>query len=88
MVFKEGNNPFGKVVQPPDPVGHAIFVISPNDPATEELLQRVEQLDITAMLDDSEFGEHLKLARHLGMRVDADVETTFAVNKPNNPLSF
>jgi hypothetical protein len=48
----------------------------------------VEQLDITSMLNDREFGEHLKLAGHFWMRIDADVETTFAVNETHHPLSF
>jgi hypothetical protein len=88
MLFKEGNNPFGKVIQPPDAVGHAISVILSNYATTEEFLQRVEQLDITSMLDDGEFGEHLEFARHFWVRVDADVETAFAVNETDDPLGL
>ena len=88
MLFEEGNNPFTKVIQPPDSIGHPITVILSYHPTTEEFLQRVEQLDITLMLDNREFGEHLKLAGHLWMRIDADVETSFAVNKSDHPLSF
>jgi hypothetical protein len=88
MLFKEGNNPFVEVIQPPDPVGHSISVILSHDAATEELLQRVQQLNVTSMLNNREFGEHLKLAGHLGVRVDADVETSFAVNKSHNPLGL
>jgi hypothetical protein len=40
------------------------------------------------MLNDREFGEYLELAGHVWMRVDADVETTFAVNKSDHPLGF
>jgi hypothetical protein len=47
----------------------------------------VEQLDIPLVLDNREFGEHLKLAGHFWMWTDADVETTFTVDKPHNPLS-
>ena|SRR5208282_1543094 len=88
MLLEEGNNPFVEVIQPPDSIGHPIAVIRSNHPASEKLLQGVEQLNIAAVLDNREFGEHLKLAGHLGIRIDADVETTFAVNKPYNPLSF
>ena len=88
MLFEEGNNPFAEVIQPPNPIGQAISVIRPNHPTAEEFLQRVEQLDIAAMLDNREFGEHLEFRGHLGMRMDSDVETTFAVNKSDNPLSF
>ena len=48
----------------------------------------MKELNVTSMLNDCEFGEYLKLAGHFWMRIDADVETTFAVNEPNDPLSF
>ena len=88
MLFEEGNDPFVEVIQPPNTVGHSIAVIRSNHSAAEEFLQRVEQLNIATMLDNCEFGEHLELRGHLWMRVDADVKTTFAVNKSDNPLSF
>ena len=65
MLFEEGNDPFVEVIQPPDSVGHAISVISSDHSAAEEFLQRVEKLNVTAMLHDCEFGEYLKLAGHL-----------------------
>jgi hypothetical protein len=88
MLFKERNNPFGKVIQPPNPVRHPIAVILSDYSAAEESLQRVKQLDIPTVLDDGEFGEYLKLAGHFWVRIDADVETTFAVNETNDPLSL
>jgi len=88
MPFKEGNNPFGEVIQPPDSVSHPISVILSHYSTTEVSLQRVEKLNVTSMLNDREFGEYLKLAGHFWMRIDADVETTFAVYKPDYPLSF
>ena len=88
MLLKEGNNPFGKVIQPPDSIRHPISVILSDHSAAEKLLQCVQQLDIPAMLDNREFGEYLKLAGHFWVRIDADAETTLAVNKPYNPLSF
>jgi hypothetical protein len=56
--------------------------------AAKEFLQRVKQLNITSMLNDSEFGEHLILARHFWVRVDADVETTFSINETHYPLGL
>ena len=88
MLFEEGNDPFAEVIQPSNPVCHSIAVIRSNHPAPEEFLKGVEQLDVAAMLDYREFGEHLEFRGHLWMRIDADVETTFAVNEPDNPLSF
>ena len=88
MLFEEGNDPFAEVTQPPNPVCHAIAVIGSNHSTTEEFLQCVEQLDIATMLNNREFGEHLEFRGHLWVRIHADEEATFAVNKPYNPLSF
>ncbi len=87
MLFEEGNDPFVEVIQPPDSIGHPISVIDSNHSTAEELLQCMEELNVAAMLDNREFGEHLKLARHFRMGIDADVKATFSVNKPNHPLS-
>ena len=88
MLFEERNNPFAEVIQPPDSVSHSISVILPYYSASEEPLQRVEQLNITSMLNDHEFGEYLILAGHVWVRVDADVETAFAVNESDHPLGL
>jgi hypothetical protein len=40
------------------------------------------------MLHNCEFGEYLILAGHLRVRIDADVETTFAVNESHHPLGL
>jgi hypothetical protein len=88
MLFKEGNDPFAKVIQPSDSIGHPVTVVRSNDSTAEEFLQRVKQLNVPPVLDNREFGEHLKLAGHFWMRVDVDAKATFAVNKPHNPLSI
>ena len=88
MLFEKGNDPFVEVVQPPDSVRHAVTVIGSDYSTAEEFFQCVEKLNVTAMLHNGEFGEYLKLAGHLWMRVDADVETTFAVNETHYPLSL
>ena len=88
MLFEERNNPFAEVIEPPDSVRHSIAVILSYYSTTEELLERVEELDVTSIANDVEFGEHLKLAGHFWMRMDADVETTFAVNESDNPLGL
>ena len=88
MLFEEGNDPFVEVIQPPDSVRHSISVILSDYAATEEFLQCVKQLNVTFMLNNGEFGEYLKLAGHLWVRVDADVETTFSINKTYDPLGL
>ena len=88
MLFEEGNNPFVEVIQPPYSIRHPVTVIGSNHPTAKEFLERVEQLNITTVLNDGEFGEHLQPRGHLGMRADADIETTFAVNEADDPLSL
>jgi hypothetical protein len=88
MLFKEGNDPFVEVIQPSDSIGHPVTVVRSHHPTSEEFLQRVKQLNVPLVLDNREFGEHLKLAGHFRVWVDADVEATFSVNKSHNPLSI
>ena len=88
MLFEEGNDPLSEVIQSPDSISHPISMISSHHTASEEFLQSVEQLNVTLMLNDREFGEYLKLAGHFGMWIDSDKETTFAVYKSYNPLSI
>ena len=42
MLFKEGNDPFVEVIQPPNPICHPVTVVRPNYPAAKEFLQRVK----------------------------------------------
>jgi hypothetical protein len=63
-------------------------VISSHYAATEEFLQCVQELNVTPMLNNREFGEYLIVAGHLWVRIYADVETTFAVNKSDDPLGL
>ena len=88
MLFKERNDPFGEVIEPPDPIRHSLAVILSDYTAAEELLQCVQQLNIATMLNNGEFGEHLELAEHFWVPIDADEETTFAVNKTDHPLGL
>jgi hypothetical protein len=88
MLFEERNNPFGEVIQPPDSVRHSIAMILSNHSTSEEFLQSVEELNVTSMLNDDEFGEYLELAGHFWVRVDADIKTTFAVNESDDPLGL
>jgi hypothetical protein len=53
------------VIQSPDSIRHSIAVILSDYPTAEEFLQSMEELNVTSMLNDGEFGEYLKLAGHL-----------------------
>ena len=48
----------------------------------------VEQLDVSLVLYNCEFGKNLKPGSHFPVRIDADEETTFTVNESNHPMSI
>jgi len=60
MRHKERDNPFLEMLEFSDAIGHPVAVIDPHDAATEELLQRVQQLDVPLMLNNRELWKHLK----------------------------
>ena len=88
MFLKEGNDDLVQVLNPADAEGHAFPVIRSDYSATEESLQREEQPNIPSVLNDGEFRKHLILADHIRVRVDADEETSFAINESHNPVSI
>ena len=88
MLFEEGNDPLIQVFQASYPISHPLAVITANYATPEELLEGVEQLDVSLMLDHCEFREYLKPGGHFRVRIDADEETTFAIHKSDHPLSL
>ena len=88
MLFEEGNDPLIQVFQASYPISHPLAVITANYATPEELLEGVEQLDVSLMLDHCEFREYLKPGGHFRVRIDADEETTFAVHESDYPLSL
>ena len=77
-----------QVIQTSHPIGHPFRVICSNHAAPKELLERVQQLNVSLVLYNGEFRKHLENGSHLRMPVDADEETTFTVNETNHPLRF
>ena len=88
MLLKEGNDPLIQVIQTSHPIGHPVSVVGSNHAAPKELLKCVEQLDVSQMLYNRELRKDLKARGHLRVRVDADEETTFTVDKPHDPMSI
>ena len=88
MLFKEGNDSFAQMVQTTHPISHALRVIRSNHAAPKELLECMEQLNVSLVLYNGEFREHLETRSHLRVSVDADEETTFAVDETYHPLRF
>jgi hypothetical protein len=64
----------------------SILMISPHNSALKELLQRIENLDISFVLYDSEFRQDLVSHLHFRMLVDADVKAPFAIHESDNPV--
>ena len=88
MLFKEGNDLFIQVIQTPYSIRHSLRVIRPNHATPKEVFERMEQLNIALVLYNRELRKHLESGSHLRVSVDADEETTFAVNESNHPLRF
>jgi hypothetical protein len=86
MLLKEWNDSLIQVIQTPHSISHPVAVIRANHAAPEELLQCMKQLDVSLVLNNCELRKHLKSGGHLGVWIDADEETTFAVYKSDYPL--
>ena len=61
-------------------------VVRSNHTAPKKLLERVQKLDISLVLYNCKFREHLKSGGHLRVRINANEEATFSVNKSDHPL--
>ena len=88
MLLKERNDLSIQVIQTPHTIRHSLPVIRSNHAAPKELFERMQQLDISLVLYNRELRKHLESGSHLRVLVDADEETTFAVNESNHPLRF
>ena len=86
MLFEKRDDFLIQIVQTSHPICHSLRVIPSNHPAPKKLLERMEQLNVSLVLYNCEFRKNLKPGSHLRMGIDADEETTFAVNETNHPL--
>ena len=88
MLLEEWNDPFVQMVQASHPIRHSAAVVRSNHAAPKKLLECVQKLDVSLVLYNCEFREHLKTGSHLRVWIDANEEATFAVNKADHPLRF
>ena len=88
MLFKEGKDLVIQVIQTSHSIRHSLRVICTNHAAPKELFECMKQLDVSLVLYNCEFRKNLESRSHFRVAVDADEETTFAVNKTNHPLRF
>ena len=88
MFLKKGNNDFPEMLQAANTIRHAFTVIGSHYSASEKAFQSEENPDIPPMLNDGKFRKHLVLGSHFWVWIDADIKTTFAVNKSNHPIGI
>ena len=88
MLFKERNDFSIQVIQTPNSICHSFRVICSNHATPKELFECMEQLDISLVLYNCELRKHLESGSHLRVWIDANEETTFAVNEADHPLRF
>ena len=86
MLVEKRNDSLVQVIQLPHAKRHSLCVIVAYHAAPKELLECIEQLDVSLVLNNCEFREDLIACSHLRMAVNADEETSFAVHKPDHPL--
>jgi len=86
MREKEWNDRTEQVAPPAHAVGRSVAVVAPDDSAAEELLQRVQQLDVAFVLHDGEFRKHLAVHPHAGMNGNPDMKTTLTIHETCDPF--
>ena len=84
--LEERHHSFGQLLDSPYAELLAITVIDGDLAATEERSKLLEEGNIPLMLYHAKLWEDLPANLHRGLPIDADEETSFAVNKPNHPL--
>ena len=88
MLLEEGHDPFVQVIQAAHPVSHPLRMVGSHHAAPKKFLECVKQLDVSLVLDNCELRQDLKSQTHFWMRIDANEETSFAVNEAHHPLRF
>ena len=86
MRLKERQNDPSEMFQLSHAVTHSVTVIASHNATVEKLLDCVKDLNVSFMLHDYEFRQHLHTERHLRMGTDSNVETAFPVREADDPL--
>src|SRR3989338_2045222 len=88
MLLEERRDPLFQVFELCDAVGHPVAMIRTHHSAAKKLLECMEQLDVPLMLNDREFGEHLKPCSHFRVLVHTDEEAPFSIDETHHPVGF
>src|SRR5205823_5945866 len=85
MLFEEIDD-LCQVLHPTNPQFHSIAVIHNDRSAAKIRLHFLEDSFISSVLYDPELGQDLPARLHSRLAVDTDVEATFAIDEPDDPL--
>ena len=88
MLFKKRDNFFFQVTFVSDTKCQPVSMVFPYNATSKKRLQRKKHLNVSLMLHDREFRQHLITQSHVGMLTDSNVETAFSVDKTHDPLGF
>jgi len=86
MLKKERDDRPDQIASLAHPVGCSIAMISPDDSASEECFQRMQQPDVAFVLHDGEFGKHLEVHPHVRMNGNPNMKTSFTVHETCDPF--
>ena len=86
MLLEERNDPFPEVFHTTHSIAHAVTVVLAYNAAPKKALERVKQLHVAFMLHHGKFRQYLKTGGHLLMRIDANEEASFSIDKAADPL--
>src|SRR2546426_9898464 len=85
MSLKEPDD-LREVLQTSDPEFHSVPVVHGDRTATEICLQLRQDPNISTVLHDSEFGQDLPSRPHRRLAIEGDMEASFPIDKPHDPL--
>ncbi len=77
---------FAKMVKTSHPIFPSLIVILTNPAKPEEALQAVKDVQITFVLNDSEFQNDLEADLYRWVSLDTDEKASFSVYESNHPL--
>src|SRR5262245_46330653 len=85
MLEEERNDDFHEVAPVTHAIGHSVAVILSNHATSEVRLERVQDLDVTFVLNNGEFRKNLNPGCHLRMNCNPNMKAAFSVYEASDP---
>src|SRR5579871_3088087 len=86
MLLEERNDVPRQVLMSPYAIGHPVAVVLTDNATSEVAFQRMQNLNVTLMLNDGEFRENLNSGCHPREGIDPNMKAALAINKADDPL--